>query len=518
MVNISPDGGIFGIFRNLNYKPWYALGEFVDNAVSAWEKWDKTVENLPRPSKVRVEIEIGSSGSEPYIEIRDDSSGIALKYFDTAFKVAKLPEDTSSLNEFGMGMKTAAFWFSNNWTVRTSFAGEPIARTMKFDLKKILSNSENNLEITPQIEQTKDSSHFTTIRMVNLNQVPKGRTVARIKEHLTDIYRVFIADGSLELVYNGETLSYNMPRLMNEPKVSAPESPAIEWRKDFEFKIPSTSHSVRGWVALRNPGSTSLAGFALFRKKRLIIGSSDETYRPNEIFKNSNSYTWQRLIGDIHLDPQIKVSHTKDGFLWAEGEEEEFIDGMLNVLKDPEMDFLHQAENFRTRGEKIDKKSVERALEAVRETLEQVIPQSFEAISPTAKDLQHQIPEEIRHEDSNTDSEKEVELVVDTMNHGIWRVRINVLQNEAVTNFFRMGLAKQESDGRGRSVTQLEVSVNLSHPFVERYIGPNRENSELVIAFAASLAISLSLGRSVGANSGYIIDYLNDVLRFGGGQ
>ncbi|MEN9966793.1 MAG: hypothetical protein RL036_26 [Actinomycetota bacterium] len=516
MVDISPDGGIFGIFRNLNYKPWYALGEFVDNAVSAWEKWDNTVDGIPRPSKVRVEIEIGTSGSEPFIEVRDNASGIALKDFDSAFKVATPPADTSGLNEFGMGMKTAAFWFSNNWTVRTSFAGEGIARTMRFDLDRILSNTSKNLEIFPEESPTKDSSHFTTIRLVNLNQMPKGRTIGRIKEHLTDIYRVFITEGTLELVYNGELLTYSSPTIMHEPAVSSPESPKLEWKKNFDFHLDSTGRRIHGWVALRNPGSTSLAGFALFRKKRLIVGSSDETYRPSRIFKNSNSFTWQRLIGDVHLDPKIKVTHTKDGFLWAETEEDEFISKMLEILKDPSMDFITQAENYRRRGDKVDPKRVENALDTLRATLEQSIPNSIEAISPSKDDIDLKIPETITEDKDQANLAKNVELRIDTTNHGLWLVKLTVVQNEAVTNFFKIGLAKQQSDGQGRSLTHLEVSVNLAHPFVERYVGPSQENSEVIIAFAASLAVALSLGRSVGANSGYIIDYLNDVLRFGG--
>lgn len=516
MVNITPDGGIFGIFRNLNYKPWYALGEFVDNAVSAWEKWDKSVDGIARPDKVRVEIEISNSGPEPYIEVRDDASGIAFRHFENAFKVAKIPDDTSSLNEFGMGMKTAAFWFSNNWTVRTSFAGEPIVRTMKFDLRKILSSEENNLDIQPDAGPTKAEKHFTTIRLNNLNQIPKGRTVEKIKDHLTDIYRVFLANGTLELVYNGESLKYTRPLLMNEPIVGSSDTEKKEWFKDFSFEIPSTGHQVSGSVALRIPGSTSLAGFALFRKNRLIVGSSDETYRPSEIFKNSNSFTWQRLIGDIHLDSRIKVSHTKDGFLWTEGEEDEFIEGMLDVLKSPEMDFLYQAENYRTRGEKLDAKKVEKALDSIKLSLVHVIPESIEVIAPTVEDITNQIPDVIERDEITVAESKEIDLKIETANHGVWLVRLTVIQNEAETNFFRLGVAQEKLDVTGKMLTHLDVSVNLGHPFADRYLGPNQENAEVVLAFASSLAISLTLGKSVGANSAYIIDYLNEVLRFGG--
>ena len=36
-VSIKIQTGVYGQFRNLNNKPWYALGEFVDNAVQSYE-------------------------------------------------------------------------------------------------------------------------------------------------------------------------------------------------------------------------------------------------------------------------------------------------------------------------------------------------------------------------------------------------------------------------------------------------------------------------------------------------
>ena len=36
-VSIKIQTGVYGQFRNLNNKVWYALGEFVDNAVQSFE-------------------------------------------------------------------------------------------------------------------------------------------------------------------------------------------------------------------------------------------------------------------------------------------------------------------------------------------------------------------------------------------------------------------------------------------------------------------------------------------------
>ena len=41
----------------------------------------------------------------------------------------------NSLNEFGVGMKQAALWFGNHFTVETSAIGEPYETTVDFNLK-----------------------------------------------------------------------------------------------------------------------------------------------------------------------------------------------------------------------------------------------------------------------------------------------------------------------------------------------------------------------------------------------
>ena len=38
------------------------------------------------------------------------------------------------------------------------------------------------------------------------------------------------------------------------------------------------------------------------------------------VFGHSNSYRYQRLFGELHLDG-FEVSHTKDGFRWDENEQ-----------------------------------------------------------------------------------------------------------------------------------------------------------------------------------------------------
>src|SRR5205823_3873487 len=76
-------------------------------------------------------------------------------------------------------------------------------------------------------------------------------------------------------------------------------------------------------------------------------GSGDEGYRPEAIFGKSNSYRYQRLFGELHLEG-FEISHTKDGFRWEEHEEIflEFLEHHLNAQPVP---LLSQAEEYRVR-------------------------------------------------------------------------------------------------------------------------------------------------------------------------
>lgn len=35
-LNIQPQAGVLGVFSRLNYKPWYAIAEFVDNSTQSF--------------------------------------------------------------------------------------------------------------------------------------------------------------------------------------------------------------------------------------------------------------------------------------------------------------------------------------------------------------------------------------------------------------------------------------------------------------------------------------------------
>src|SRR5690606_2064945 len=122
-------------------------------------------------------------------------------------------------------------------------------------------------------EAAKMEEHFTELVLVRPEKMPVGRTVGKIKKHLSGIYRQFIRDGKLELWFDGEQLGYDEPNVLQAPRDAsgAPQT----WKKSVSISLPGHK-TVKGFVAIREEASTAEAGLALFRRGRLIVGSGDE--------------------------------------------------------------------------------------------------------------------------------------------------------------------------------------------------------------------------------------------------
>lgn len=497
-VSIKPGVNILGVFSKLNYRPWYAIAEFVDNAVSSYEFW----EGPEKPGILRVEIDMDTTGTGR-LEIRDNARGIAIEDFARAFKTAEIPSDRTKLNEFGMGMKTAAIWFARKWTVKTSTYGDAIERTVSIDIRDILENQLEEIDIVEAPSSL--TSHFTTIRLVDLNNLPKGRSIFKIKEHLTSIYREFIRNGILELYFNGEKLKFEEPEVLEAARANSDSSEILYWKKEISILLPGLK-KVTGWVGIRKIGSTTYAGLSIFRRGRLIEGSADETFRPEEIFGKTNSYRYQRIFGELHLEG-FDVTHTKDSIQW-DGLQELFLDTLREEISQEPLNLLYQAENLRkdTKPKVEDLKSV---LSDVQHEIESGLPNSLREVESNAPDFSAPIPDQAG---GAIVPQVQHSVTIDTGHHGLWRVNLIVHSDVKIDEWFQLGAQTEDVTDYGSPLTGLTVEVNLAHPFSQKYLGPQGENAALLISFASNLAVALTLGKRLGAKSAYIVDFLNAVL------
>jgi hypothetical protein len=278
-VGIRPSSSILSVLAHLNYKAWYATAEFVDNSLQSFLANKVRLCALHGPDyKLRLTVWLDQHNK--LIEIRDNAAGISSADFPRAFKPAEVPLDRSGLSEFGMGMKTAACWFTPTWNVRTKALGEDVERTIRFDLASIVDNRLDHLPVEETPVATNE--HYTVVRLETCGKkFPIKRTQKKLRDHLASIYRVYLRSGEVELYFDEDKtpLKYSEPEVLTAPLHSAPQSVPLRWYKEIDF-IFGKDKRVTGFAALRAEGSTTHAGFSLFRRNRLILGSEDDTYRP----------------------------------------------------------------------------------------------------------------------------------------------------------------------------------------------------------------------------------------------
>lgn len=495
VVDIRPEVAMYAAFARLNYRPWYALAEFVDNSLQSYvSNRDAICAAHGGASRLLVAIRLGDDS----IEISDNAAGIATQDLARAFLPASPPPDTSGLSEYGLGMKAAACWFSKRWSVRTKALGESIERTISYDIPAITAE---HIERLPIVESAASpDAHYTVLNLTSLNVHPRSSTIAKIKRHLASIYRTFLRDGTLEIRVDEEPLSYEPPTFLRAARYDDPTATPVVWKREFSLPLDD-HHRIWGWAGLLSRASVANAGFAVFRRRRLIEGSYGEAYRPEKLFRKSNSYTYQRLIGELNVEG-FAVSHTKDGVQWEEWEDD-LLAWLQSELNSEPMPLLDQAENYRARLERKPAAIVGAAIDAGK-ILAQRVPPLFDEqlrLPPESSSLVPSL------EPRALDAHREVDLFL-THAGERWHVRVELLSDESVYDW--LDIAKNEVSGKERL---LQIRVNVGHPFVVRFSSPAGTELTAFVRLAAGLAIAEITAAAAGVkHAGTIRRNLNQLL------
>lgn len=345
-INIRPTTGVYATYKNLRYEPWTAIAEFVDNSTQSFFDHEKELCDLPNFDKLNVNIMYSQDeDGEDYLEIYDNAYGMELNNFERAIVLDKPPveHNDNSRNEFGMGLKTAACWFGRLWTVKSKQLGSKYVYTATIDIDKLSKDKDEEIDLI--VSEDDINEHYTIITIKKLNKKINGpRTIGKVTSLLASIYRQDIRRGKVSIKFRDKELTYKDPEIYED---KFPDGSIKKWKEEIDFSIEHMGKllNVKGFIALRTPGSHSEAGFTLLRRGRVIIGGPDCNYRPNELFGDSGSYAYQRMYGELNMD-NWPVTQAKDNFDWHnDGLEEKFIDKMKEYTKS----FKSKAEKIRTR-------------------------------------------------------------------------------------------------------------------------------------------------------------------------
>lgn len=340
-VSIKLQTGVYGQFRNLNNKVWYALGEFVDNAVQSFEDNKSKLTEI-HGDDFTLEVRININKDEDIITIKDNAAGINSNNYRRAFEPANIPVDNSGLHEYGMGMKTAAIWLSDLWSVKTKAIEEIEERFVEFDLKRVIEEDREILDVIKTNKKYID--HYTELKLTKLSHnAPSGHQLDKIKRHLASIYRNFIRSNSLHLYINEEKLTYKNPEILVAPYYKNLDGENIFWKKSINFSMGK--YSAKGFIGvLKTMSSNNLNGISLFRRGRVIIGSGNEKYRPKELCGQIGSPRYKRIFGELELEG-FGVSFNKGSFI-----EVEELDALIKAIKieisGNKLDLYQQAQKY----------------------------------------------------------------------------------------------------------------------------------------------------------------------------
>lgn len=490
-VSIVPGISILGVLGHLNYEPWFALAEYVDNALqSAAKSYAAIVQHEP---DYRPHVDISYEGENGgRIVITDNAGGIARADFPRAFRAAELPPDRTGLSEFGMGMKSASIWFARNWKVVTTSIGDPSEYTIEFDMDAVLRDQVESLKVTTRRVEVK--AHYTRIELWNLNQFLRTRTLGKVRDHLREIYRGFLRNDSLRLSVAGLDMEYEEPAILHAPDVRSESNPSVssevrEWRKPVDFIFGSGVH-VMGWVAIRAEGRTSGNGLSLFRRGRVIVGSGETPYRPARIYGGGNTYRSQRVFGELEI-AGLPVSHTKDGFQW-QGLEEDFEERLRSVLDADPLPLLKQAESYRAR--KASKDEQRRIVEATKNTA-----------NVAERELPTVLPELLEGRPETDDA---VEVAAESDDRGLTDPPRSVRFSHSGRQWtFTLTSPARPEDPRWliRHVevvpsgdVNAQIALNTAHPFLKQFALGSTDAIEAVLRLAVAMVVSESILTSAG--------------------
>jgi hypothetical protein len=497
-VNISPGVGIIKIFKALDYEPWFALAEYVDNSISSYLYCCDSIKKFEGDYKLKIEIQLNYVDNT--IEIKDNAGGISSDKFEYAFRAAEIPSDTTGLNEFGMGMKTASSWLANRWTVRTKAIGEKIERTIQFNVNEVVENDIHELNALEKIVD--ENEHYTVITLDELTgNAPLQRDLNKIKKHLASIHRKFIRRKDVSIFINNEELVFFDQEILVAPAWNDLNGENISWKIDIDQKFGSNKR-VKGFIGLLSTMSTSVYnGLSLFRRGRVIQGSGDDLYRPKQICGQNGSHQYKRVFGELELEG-FNVDFTKGKF---QGDKD--FDGLLDLLQDfcdsDDMPLLTQARKYRKPQPKeslkeIAKKGVKEYRESIKkeeikESIEKIIKETKvnkddERIKP--------IPEKNKLEQITEELEIEGEK---------WLIELDLVDNSEMINWIDILEEKDVEIG----VKKIKGRLSLIHPFMSSF---GTDDIQPFIRLAIGLAISESLAEMSGGGPRQVRRNLNKLL------
>lgn len=346
VVDITIGANMYGRISDLPNTPSHVLAEFVDNALQSSRDKKEQLLALDANYRLRVDIDFEwdeNTNQATVITVTDNAGGIDADNYTKAFKLANTPDNNEGLNEFGMGLKTAALWLGNEWSVKTSALGETVSRSVTFDLNKVLADSLTKLVV--KAEEAEAAEHYTTIRIASPTpKSPTKKALDKIRTELSSIYRKSLRQNEADIYVDGIKLTFEESEILTAPSVKDPKGPAIYWRKNIDFKFGK--YRATGFIGILKDINSTKNGFVLLRRGRVVYGAeTDGRYFPKSLSGSTGTFRYKRIFGELELEG-FAVSFNKNDL-----QDKENLEALMEMLRGEihtkEFDLYNQAEDYR---------------------------------------------------------------------------------------------------------------------------------------------------------------------------
>lgn len=515
-LNIQPAASILNVFSRLSYKVWYAIAEFVDNSTQSYLSHSAELSSDPSFDKLIVDVRYNVDDNT--LTIIDNAYGMEIDKFKNAILLDSKNSEQTGRNEFGMGLKTAASWFGNVWTVISTQLGSQNEYSATVNIPQLKKKGLNSIQI--HRNSVSVATHGTTIVISSITKkITAARTIGKIRDLLSSMYRRDINNKNIEVWFNGEPIFFeDYPILTNFRGKS--------WKKPLDFQVDFSDRlfNVTGFVAIMNPGSFPKAGFALFRQDRVVIGGTDSNYKPSQIFGQIQSQRSLKLFGELNMD-DFPVNQAKDGFIWDDGLEDAFID----ALKANIQDYVEIADLSIKEREHEQQYSEERSTEVEKE-VKRYIDTFFTEVPADNESPVNTSPASVAlPQDEISDKEEYIETILNLETppaavgkKRTYSVPINAVLTKQFEIQWTVGKMDYWIDYQENEHGIVEVQINIEHPFFMPY--SKEENFKTVLEkFVLAFITAEQQAKLTSDKEGYIIasafkNHMNKYLSKLGGE
>lgn len=483
-VSIKVGTSIYNTYKDANLPLENPFKEFIDNSTQSY--YDHKDELLKTKGFSNLIIRIYTK--EDKLVIYDNAYGMNKTDFDRALKLGAKKElySENSRSQFGMGLKYAAMYLGDKVTIESTELGNPEKYRATLDSEELKNNIEEIDRIT---ESVSEQEHYTKIIIERLRHSYSQKIIDTLKDKLGKIYRFDVSKG-VEIIFNDNNkVTYTEPPLRTNIETGSEYIANV----NGSFVFGDRTYEYAGWVGILKVADVSNAGLSLIQYDRLI----KMNYRPEKLFKKSNSYQYQRVIGEIILD-KWPVVFNKTDFVWTNGLEEQFIDELAKNKGVSEIFKISQELRYKDDKNKVDHKSLEKNTKVLEVMLE-----PLKSVKKTQMDNKNQSAEEIKA----FVAALEVDTLMSVEYEGIkYNFEFSFINGESKDWLKIEPINEQEYKYR--------LIIDTSYKFFNKFLNKQKDKINFMQGLCALLAVAQISSRNAGYKDSYkFIIKLNELIK-----